>query len=204
MSNEIAVRVDIPVTFPREIANQVIAEIQAMFGEEFSRKYPLNGREPQQYFEDMIQMARKVLSGLTPNDIRNGLIKLSRESYVPSLPKFRSLCEQGGSWLTQNEAWAQSLAYQANPKNLITAQAHQALDSVMQIINQEGQKAAFYAFRDIYQRIVDECKESRTPQTKYVPKLIDTPKVEPINAKPMPEHIREHIREQLQNAFRSV
>lgn len=187
---------DIPTNFPAHVAEAVLLKLQSRYGTEFDKKYPCHGhseKERKAYMDDMIQMAREVLDGLTPNDIRNGLLKLNREEWCPNLPRFRSLCEQGGSWLTQNEAWVQVLNYLSSPENPITMQAHQAMQQVAYILNHEGQKAASYAFKDVYQRIVDECKATGERQTNYQPVLIEAPVVEQKDAVPMPAHIRHQL-----------
>lgn len=184
---------DIPTNFPAHVAEAVLLKLQSRYGTEFDKKYPVNGRHPNIYLADMIQMAREVLDGLTPNDIKNGLAKLNREEWCPNLPRFRSLCEQGGSWLTQNEAWVQVLNHLASPGKPITVQAHKAMQQVSHILNQEGQKAASYAFKDVYQRIVDECKANGERQTNYQPVLIEAPVAEQKEAVPMPAHIRQQL-----------
>lgn len=165
--------------FPAHVAIIVLTALQEAYGEEFSKIYPLKGRTENQWMQDMVLMTRRVLEGLTPNDIKNGLAKFRKEAWVVNLPKFRSLCEQGGSWLTENEAWIQALEFAGDPTSKITVQAKNAFDAVRQVMSQEGQKAAFYAFRDVYARIVAETKEQGLPQQQYVAKTLPAPPKQP-------------------------
>lgn len=157
--------------FPRDVAILVLTELQDAYGAEFARLYPVRqDQKPGEWMEAMIRTTQKTLEGLTPKDVRNGLDKFRREAWVINLPKFRSICEQGGSWLTEQEAWVSALAFASDPNAPVTEQAKQAYDAVRQILNQEGQKAAANAFRDIYSRIVTNCKNAPVPvkQTWHV------------------------------------
>ena len=174
-------------------AMRLISEMRACYGNRFDQQW--RSVEPEVLAAKFVQ----VLQGLSTEQIAAGFKRMLREPWPPTIPEFRLWCEQGGTWLTAEEAWVSALAFSNDSSAVITVQAHKALSRINQVLSQEGQKAAARAFKDIYQRIVSECNTSGVQQNNYFAPRLAAP-VEPINAKPMPEHIRE----QLQNAFRSV
>lgn len=151
------------VDFPAEIADQVLGRMQALYGEMFDKKYGnINPAELQ-------FTVCTVLNGLKPAELHRGLERMNSEKWCPPLPEFRSWCVHDGDWWTAEQAWAKALNFEADPANKITTLAKRALDEVRHILKTEGQKAAHFAFRDIYSDYLDKAKKSGRVQVMYVP-----------------------------------
>lgn len=133
------------VSFPVEAAEWVLDRISGLYGAEFSKKYAGDTNA------ELVQRACTVLNGLTPAEIERGLKRMNSEEFCPTLPRFRNWCEQGGDWWTADMAWAKAMQYEADPQTKITKLTKCALDEVRFVLTNEGQKAAHYAFKDIYQ-----------------------------------------------------
>ena len=161
-------------SFPREWAEEILKRLQAWYGTAFDREYPIGTRTQDQYLDDMILMACDVLDGLTPDQIKFGLAKAKSAPWFPNLPKFRSLCEQGGEWFTPEEAWAKALAGWSEGED-VTVQVRNAMNQVARIYDNEGQKAAARAFKDIYVRIVQEDRDAGRKQEIYQPPALPKP-----------------------------
>lgn len=141
------------VDFPAEIAEMVLDRISSVYGAEFSKKYAGYSDA------ELTQVACTVLSGLTPADIRRGIVRMNSEEWCPNLPKFRSWCEQSGDWWTADQAWAKAMMFENNNDLRITTLTKVALDEVRHVLNVEGQKSAHYAFKDIYESYLRTAKE---------------------------------------------
>lgn len=155
------------VNFPVEVADQVLGRIQDLYGTDFDKKYG-------HFQSDELQrIACTVLNGLTPKELRRGLDRMNTEKWCPSLPEFRSWCEQAGDWWTAEQAWAKAMNFEADPSKPITKLAKAALDEVRHILNIEGQKSAHFAFKDIYQDYLSKAKQAGRKQEMWVePKAI--------------------------------
>ncbi|WP_372410240.1 restriction endonuclease [Acinetobacter radioresistens] len=151
------------VNFPPEIADQVLARMQMLYGEAFDKKF--GNVDPAQLQFTVCT----VLNGLSENDLRRGLERMNSEKWCPSLPEFRSWCVHDGDWWTAEQAWAKALNFEADSSQQITTLAKRALDEVRHILKTEGQKAAHFAFRDIYSDYLDKAKKSGRVQVMYVP-----------------------------------
>lgn len=151
------------VNFPPEIADQVLARMQMLYGEAFDKKF--GNVDPAQLQFTVCT----VLNGLSENDLRRGLERMNSEKWCPSLPEFRSWCVHDGDWWTAEQAWAKALNFEADPANKITTLAKRSLDEVRHILKTEGQKAAHAAFRDIYSDYLDKEKKAGRVQVMYVP-----------------------------------
>lgn len=151
------------VDFPAEIADQVLGRMQALYGEMFDKKYGYINPAELQF------TVCTVLNGLKPAELRRGLERMNSEKWCPSLPEFRSWCVHDGDWWTAEQAWAKALNFEADQTNKITTLAKRALDEVRHILKTEGQKAAHFAFRDIYSDYLDKAKKSGRVQVMYVP-----------------------------------
>ena len=150
------------VNFPVEIAELVLNRIADLHGAEFAKKYA-------GYSDiELTQLACTVLSGLNHADIARGIVRMNSEEWCPTLPKFRSWCEQGGDWWTADQAWAKAMMFESDPLSKITKLAKRSLEEVRHILNAEGQKAAHYAFRDIYQDYLRQAKEKGRVQELWV------------------------------------
>lgn len=150
------------ITFPAEVANMVLDAISELFGTEFGKKY--QGYSDQ----ELQQLTCRVLNGLTPKDIARGLQRMNSEEWCPSLPKFRSLCEQGGDWWTADMAWAKAMQFESDPIVKITTLTKCSLDEVRHVLTNEGQKAAHFAFKDIYHDYLRRAKEQGRVQEFWV------------------------------------
>ena len=159
------------ITFPAEVANMVLDAISEVFGTEFGKKY--QGYSDQ----ELQQLTCRVLNGLTPKDIARGLQRMNSEEWCPSLPKFRSLCEQGGDWWTADMAWAKAMQFESDPQTKITTLTKRVLDEVRHVLTAEGQKSAHFAFKDIYVDYLRRAKAKGMTQEMWVkpkaPKQLD-------------------------------
>lgn len=150
------------VNFPVEVAELVLNRIADLHGAEFTKKYAGYGDD------ELTRLACTVLSGLNHADIARGIVRMNSEEWCPTLPKFRSWCEQGGDWWTADQAWAKAMMFESDPLSKITTLAKRSLDEVRHILSVEGQKAAHYAFRDIYQDYLRQAKEKGRVQEMWV------------------------------------
>ncbi|MCH7307808.1 restriction endonuclease [Acinetobacter sp. NIPH 1852] len=150
------------VDFPVEVADQVLARMQKLYGDAFDKKYGEIAADELQH------TACTVLNGLSPNDLRRGLERMNAEKWCPSLPEFRSWCVHDGDWWTAEQAWAKALNFDADKTQKITTLAKQALDEVRHILKTEGQKTAHFAFRDIYNDYLDRAKKSGRVQVMWI------------------------------------
>lgn len=150
------------VDFPVEVAEMVLDRISGLYGTEFSKKYSGDSDA------ELIQRACTVLNGLTPADITRGIMRMNSEEFCPTLPRFRNWCEQGGDWWTADMAWAKAMQFEADPQTKITKLTKCALDEVRHVLTNEGQKAAHYAFKDIYQDYLRRAKEKGYQQEMWI------------------------------------
>lgn len=150
------------VSFPAEIADMVLAEMEMTYGSLFGEKY---GNID---YKNLVFQVRKVLDGVTPQDLKTGLQRMKSEKWCPSLPEFRSWCVSD-AWWSANEAWAKAMQYVDYPQTKITVLTKQTLDEVHLILINEGQKSAVFAFRDIYTRLLNEAKSKNEVQQFYKP-----------------------------------
>ena len=168
------------VNFPVEIADQVLARMQALYGEAFDKKF---GEIPP---SELQFTTCTVLNSLKPEELRRGLERMNSEKWCPSLPEFRSWCVHDGDWWTAEQAWAKALNFEADKNQKITTLAKQALDEVRHILKTEGQKAAHFAFRDIYQDYLQKAKKLGRVQVMWIqPKALNKPD-EDLNRKGSP------------------
>ncbi|WP_296279523.1 restriction endonuclease [uncultured Acinetobacter sp.] len=133
------------VTFPIEIAQQILGVIEAVFGVDFERVHGATDAEI------LIETFRVVLDGLTPTQIQNGVKNMRSEKWCPTLSEFRRLCLQDDSWWSAEMAWAMSLNWNKNNSKPITTLARKTLNDVSEILKTQGQKAAYKAFIETYE-----------------------------------------------------
>ena len=147
MSNIQAFEQAFAVTFPVEMAQMVLDRMSDLYGAAFKKNFEVYEDD-----QELVQLACTVFNGLTPADITRGLMRMNSEEWCPkNLPTFRNWCEQGGDWWTADMAWAKAMQYESDPQTKITKLTKRALDEVRFVLTNEGQKAAHYAFKDIYQ-----------------------------------------------------
>ncbi|WP_336975319.1 restriction endonuclease [Acinetobacter pittii] len=151
------------VEFDPYIADQLLGRMQDLYGELFEKKY--SEFEP----ERLQMMTCTVLNGLTPEQFKNGLLRMNSEKWCPSLPEFRGWCVADHEFWTAEKAWAKALIFADDLKSEITTIAKKALDDVKQILLVEGQRAAHRAFCDIYNDYLKEELQAHKKQTMWQP-----------------------------------
>jgi len=177
------------VNFPVEIADQVLARIQMLYGEAFDKKYGEIDPAKLQF------TACTVLNGLSAKDLQRGLERMNSEKWCPSLPEFRSWCIYDGEWWTAEQAWAKSLNFMSDESAKITTLAKCALDEVKLIMSVEGQKAARKAFIDIYTDYLIKAKKQNRVQVMWVaPKSHKAIEEKPRNGVPCPPELAQKIK----------
>lgn len=179
--------------FTKADALELIEEMEGLYGLKYEQQW--KNVAPLKRAEMMV----KAYKGLSPMQIEHGKNRMLTEPWPPTIPEFRSWCEVGGAWYTVDEAWVISLRHESDPSMYTTTQAKRAFDAVKQILQNEGQKAAGRAFRDVYSRIVTNAKNIGEPQGDYKPKLLEAPQ-QTIKAVPCPDHILA----QLKSGFKAV
>lgn len=156
----------------KEDALRLIGKMQKLYGAKFTAQWA--GVETDDLADELIL----ALGDLSISDIRHGFARMLTEAWPPTVPQLRKWCEQGGDWLTADEAWVAALAHDASGgRSVVTIATHSALAAVRQVMTVEGQKAAAWAFKDVYARAVSDLKKSGGVQVNYVPPAkIDKPK----------------------------
>lgn len=183
----------------REITDAELAEFIQQMKRDYGRQYL--AQWPDFSDSEVFAAFKTGLAGVSQAEFNHGREMLKRDAWPPNVPAFRNMCEQGGTWLTQNEAWATALAYASNPAHPISKQAKRAFDAVSLILGQEGQRAASATFKDIYARIVADCRANNIPQEQHIePLRIETERVGKLKGSPMPNDFSKKIHE----AFRST
>ncbi|WP_156189025.1 restriction endonuclease [Acinetobacter indicus] len=183
------------VTFPAEIADQVLGRMQLLYGEAFDKKY--GDAEHQK----LVFTTCTVLNGLSEQDLRRGLERMNTEKWCPSLPEFRSWCVHDGDWWTAEQAWAKALNFTADESEKITTLAKRALDEVQNILKTEGQKAAHRAFSDIYNDYLAKAKKAGRVQVMWVkPKAIAAPQEQNKTGTKPPADLQKQIQSIYRNA----
>ncbi|WP_180182932.1 restriction endonuclease [Acinetobacter sp. YH01020] len=177
------------INFPVEIADQLLARMQSLYGDAFDRKY--GEIEPAQ-----LQItACTILNGLSEHDLRRGLERMNTEKWCPSLPEFRSWCVHDGDWWTAEMAWAKALNFVKDETQQITTMAKRTLDEVKQILSVEGQRAAHKAFIEIYTDYLIRAKKQNRTQIMWIPpKSLQTPEDKPRTGIPCPPELAAKIK----------
>lgn len=150
------------VTFPIEVAQQILGVIEAVFGADFERVHGATD------IEVLIETFRVVLDGLTPGQIKNGIKNMRSEKWCPTLSEFRRLCLQDDSWWTAEMAWAMALNWKKDNTKPITTLARKTLFEVSEILTTQGQKAAYKPFIETYEFNLREAKKQNRTQLMWV------------------------------------
>lgn len=173
------------IDFPVEIADQLLGHMQALYGDLFDKKY--GEIDPDQLKNTVC----KVLNGLNPKDLKRGIDRMNNEKWCPSLPEFRTWCIGSGGWWTVDQAWAKCLNFIDDHSKPITTLAKAALDEVRQVLEIQGQKSAYFSFRDIYLDYLEKAKaQGRVQEFWQVDPVIVEPKHKGIKR---PECLNEQI-----------
>ncbi|MDM1247086.1 restriction endonuclease [Acinetobacter sp. R933-2] len=150
------------VTFPIEVAQQILGVIEAVFGADFERVHGATD------IEILIETFRVVLDGLTPAQLANGIKNMRSEKWCPTLSEFRRLCLQDDSWWTAEMAWAMALNWKKDNTKPITNLTRKTLFEVSEILTTQGQKAAYKPFIETYEFNLREAKKQNRTQLMWV------------------------------------
>lgn len=150
------------VTFSPDEANQLLGHMQALYGDAFNKKY---GEIDQ---ERMISMVCQVLDGLGEADLSRGIQRMKTEKWCPSLPEFRMWCLQDHDWWTAEMAWAFALNWKKDNTKPISKLAKRTIGEVSEILNTQGQKAAYKAFIDTYEFNLRQAKLHKRTQVMWI------------------------------------
>ena len=150
------------VTFPIEIAQQILGVLEAVFGADFERVHGATN------FDTLIETFRLVLDGLTPGQIQNGIKNMRSEKWCPTLSEFRRLCLQDDSWWTAEMAWAFSLNWKKDNTKPITTLARKSFLEVSEIFATQGQKATYKPFIETYEYNLREAKRMNKVQIMWI------------------------------------
>lgn len=153
----------------------LVKDMKLLYGKQFVDQWG---------FASDVELAERVarlLSGVYIEQFEYGMKRMESHSYIPTLPKFKEWClelkPQGQNWLSVSEAWALCLNFQNDRKTRVTTQAMTAFEKVANILNVEGQKAAFNAFKGFYSRVIEHDQANGRYQEVYVPpKLLRAPR----------------------------
>ncbi len=150
------------VTFPVEIAQQILGVIEAVFGADFERVHGATD------VEILVETFQIVLDGLTPGQIQNGIKNMRAEKWCPTLSEFRRLCLQDDSWWTAEMAWAMALNWKKDNSKQITTLARKTLLDVSEILTTQGQKQAYKPFIETYEFNLREAKKQNRTQLMWI------------------------------------
>lgn len=154
------------VDFPPEVADMILGRIQSIYGEQFDKRV-VDGKTPEQ----LQALACEIFDGLTPDDVKRGVMRMRSEKWCPNLPEFRTWCMAESQWWSADLAWTRAINFLDNKTVQITVIAKNALDEVKQILLNEGQKTAHFAFRDVYNNLVSQAQQSGQVQVFYDPEM---------------------------------
>ncbi|AOA57561.1 hypothetical protein [Acinetobacter larvae] len=156
------------ISFPVEAAQQILGLMESLYGSEFER---VHGKTDADL---LIENTRLVLDGITPEQLQNGIKLMRSERWCPTLPGFRFLCLQDGDWWTAEQAWTFALNWKKDSSKPITTLAKRTLGEVSEVLNGQGQKAAYKAFIDTYEYNLRQAKARNCTQVMWVkPKTSD-------------------------------
>lgn len=159
------------VNFPVEVAELVLNRIADLHGAEFTKKY--SGYED----SELTQLARTVLNGLNHADIARGITRMNSEEWCPSLPKFRSWCEQGGDWWTADMAWAKAMQFEsANQEDgeiRVIENRYFANVKIIQNSTTRTENEKFECLQKLEDKYKRDLREARKPITTLAKKALD-------------------------------
>ena len=154
------------VDFPPEVADMILGRIQSIYGEQFDKRV-VDGKTPEQ----LQALACEIFDGLTPDDVKRGVMRMRSEKWCPNLPEFRTWCMAENSWWSADLAWARAINFLDDKTVQITVIAKNALDEVKQVLLNEGQKTAHFAFHDVYNNLVSQAQQGGQTQVFYDPEM---------------------------------
>lgn len=164
----------IEITFPDEVAEQILSEMENLFGTRFQNLY---GHVPT---DELRQTLCRVLNGITPFQLSKGIERMRSAKSCPVLPDFGLWCREQSEFWSEQVAWVKAVNFLNNPKAPITVLAKQALDEVYEVLRNEGQIAAGFSFREIYKSLVEDAIVKGEEQVMWRKSMIaiDVPKAD--------------------------
>lgn len=150
------------VSFPRDTALQLLKHMEDLHGTEFGKKF--NHIKSQ---SELVDLACITLSGVTAQEFQQGIQRLHSEKWCPNLPEFRAWCTTSSDWWSVDLAWSRAINFLDDKTTQITVIAKNALDEVKQILLNEGQKTAHFAFRDVYNNLVSQAQQDGQIEVLY-------------------------------------
>lgn len=149
------------ISFPVETAQQILGLMESLYGSEFER---VHGKTDASL---LVENTRMVLDGITPEQLQNGIKLMRSERWCPTLPGFRFLCLQDDDWWTAEQAWTFALNWKKDSSKPITVLAKRTLGEVSEVLNGQGQKAAYKAFVDTYEYNLKQAKAHKCTQVMW-------------------------------------
>lgn len=144
-----------------EGAQRLISKMRSYFGKKFTDQWA--GIDPEDIQEAMVEC----MAGLSAEDFRRGFARMSKATFCPSLPEFRSWCEpKTDDWLGAHEAWAiaeKSVGFDGEELTVIWTQQMATAFSRCESLVKTGDKfqraEAKKIFCDVYERLVAQAKD---------------------------------------------
>lgn len=155
-------------TFPKKWAEEIISRMQRYYRAKFSATFPVvEGQTAEQYEDDLIATACEVFEGLSPDDIKRGLVRMKRSTFCPTFPEFAGWCEpKTDDWLGSHEAWAiaeKSIGFDGQELTVIwteqMAQAFSRCEDLVKTGDKYQRAEAKKIFCDAYDRLVTQAKD---------------------------------------------
>lgn len=141
--------------FTSDDALRLIEEMQTCYGKRYSDQWV--GVDDLRIATQMV----KVFKDLTAQEFKRGLQRMYQSAFCPTLPEFKQWCLQGSTWLTENEAWQQALAYEKSGQTIsISRHVLKTLKEFKKGFDELNPRAESQskAFKDMYVRIVSNAK----------------------------------------------
>lgn len=151
-------------TMSHEGATMIIKEMRNTFGEKFNKQWAGIDRD------DLIETAKRVLSGLTKSEVQRGLTTMYSKTFCPSLPEFRGMCRPSASldisWDSPDVAWSKALESEDERLTIIwTDEASESYGIAKPALDAKDKFTAGRAFKDHYAKLIDKAKlEQRMPK----------------------------------------
>lgn len=150
-------------------AVQLVKDLKFFYGKSFTDQWAGTSDT------DLAVRFASLLADVHQVQFQYGLKKMETSIYLPNMPQFKNWCLEkkapGQNWLTTSEAWAVCLSYDNQEAVQVSKQAMSAFKKVHHILNVEGQRPAYNAFKGFYERIVSRDKEMGRPQEPYIEPL---------------------------------
>lgn len=181
----------------------LVKEMKFLYGKQFAEQWTgVNDA-------DLALKLAEHLADIHIIQFQYGLKKMGASEFIPNLPTFKKWCLEkkapGQNWLTPNEAWALCLSYDNKESVQVTKQAMSAFKRVRHILNVEGQKPAYSAFKGFYGRIVERDKEQNRPQETYIePPKLKAPGADNRQGTPITDEQRKAMQENLNDLYKRL